>query len=137
MSIKENKALVLHFYELYNRRELDAAYELFGPKYVFHSPNGDMSREQVKQFDAMLAAAFPDAICTINDMVAEGDKVAFQVNFRGTHTGQFMGTAATGKKFEMNNTYIVKIIANKWMEQWGTSEMPLLMQQLGVKFPGA
>ena len=132
MSVKENKALILRFYDLYNRRELDACYELFAPEYIFHSPTGDLSREQVKQFDVMFASAFPDVICTINDMVAEGDKVAFRVNARGTHTGPFMGVAPTGKKIEMNNTYIVKIVANKWVEQWGTTEFPLLMQQLGV-----
>jgi len=132
MSIKENKALILRFYDLYNRRELEAAYELFAPEYIFHSPTGDMSREQVKQFDTMLVPAFPDAICTINDMVAEGDKVAFRENMRGTHTDPFIGTAPTGKKIEMNNTYIVKIVGNKWVEQWGTTEFPLLMQQLGI-----
>ena len=132
MGVKENKAIILRFYDLYNRKEIDAAYELFAPEYIFHSPTGDMSREQVKQFDTMLVPAFPDAICTINDIIAEGDKVAFRVNMRGTHTGPFMGTAPTGKKIEMNNTYIVKIVGNKWVEQWGTTEFPLLMQQLGV-----
>ena len=134
MSIKENKALILRFYDLFNRRDLDTGYELLAPEYLFHAVTGDLPKEQVKQFDVMFAAAFPDTICTINDndIVAEGDKVAFRVNARGTHTGPFMGVAPTGKKIEMNNTYIVKIVANKWVEQWGTTEFPLLMQQLGV-----
>lgn len=131
MSLKENKALILRFYDLYNRREMEAAYELFAPEYVYH-PIGDSSKEQAKQADTMGIAAFPDAICTINDIIAEGDKVAFRVNMRGTHTGPFMGTAPTGKKIEMNNTYIVKIVGNKWVEQWGTTEFPRVMQELGV-----
>jgi len=135
MSIKENKALILRFYDLFKRKGVDAGYELFAPEYILHSPTGDMSREQVKQFDTMLVPAFPDAICTINDMVAEGDKVAFRVNARGTHTGPFMSIAPTGKKVEMNNTYIAKIVGNKLVEQWGTTEFPLLMQQLGVMPP--
>jgi predicted ester cyclase len=134
MSIEEeNKALILRFYDLYNRKEIDAAYELFAPEYIFHSPTGDMSREQAKQFDTMaLAAGFPDLVCSVVDIVAEGDKVAFRVNAKGTHTGLFMGVASTGKKFEMNNTWIVKIGSHKWVEQWGTSEIPNMMQQLGA-----
>ena len=132
MGIKENKAIILRFYDLYNRKEIDAAYELFAPDYIFHSPTGNMSREKVKQFDTMTLAGFPDLVCRIVDIVAEKDKVAFRVNAKGTHTGLFMDIAPTGKKFEMNNTWIVKIISKKWVEQWGTSEIPQMMQQLGA-----
>jgi predicted ester cyclase len=135
MSVKENKAVILKFYDLYNRKEIDAAYELFAPGYILHSPTGDLSREQCKQFDTMAFVGFPDLICSIADIVAEGDKVAFRVSAKGTHTGLFMGVAPTGKKFEMNNTWIVKISHNKWVEQWGTNEIPQMMQQLGVKLP--
>lgn len=132
MGIKENKAIILRFYDLYNRKEIDAAYELFALEYIFHSPTGDMSREQVKQFDTMALVGFPDLVCRIVDIVAEKDKVAFRVVAKGTHTGMFMDITPTGKKFEMNNTWIVKITSKKWVEQWGTSEIPQMMQQLGA-----
>ena len=134
MSIKENKALILRFYDLYNQKKLDACYELWDSECILHTNTGNMTREQVKQFDAIVLNAF-DAICTVNNMIGEGDKVAFQVNARATHTGSFMGVAPTGKKYEMNNTYIVRIKANKIVELWGTTEIPLVMQQIGVKPP--
>jgi predicted ester cyclase len=132
MSVKENKALVRRFYKLLNRRELDAAYELVAPDCVMHFPTGNVPREQSKQFDVVLGAAFPDCHATIRDIVAEGDKVAFQVSWQGAHTGPFMGVAPTGKKYEMTNTYIVKIRADKLAEIKGTTHLPLMMQQLGV-----
>jgi len=132
MSTKENKALILRFYDLYNQKKVDACYELVAPEFILHAPTGNMTREQMKQFDTMVLDASPDAICTVSNMVGEGDKVAFQVNARATHTGPLMGVAPTGKKIEMTNTYIVKIRNNKIVEWWGTSEIPLVMQQLGV-----
>jgi len=132
MSIKENKALILRFYDLFKRKGVDAGYELFAPEYILHSPTGDMSREQVKQFDTMLVPAFPDAICTINDMVAEGDKVAFRVTWRGTQKGDFMGIPATGKKLEITNTTIVKLAGGKWSECWATVDDLRFLQQMGV-----
>jgi steroid delta-isomerase-like uncharacterized protein len=135
MNIKENKALVRRFYELLNRRELDAAYGLVAPDCIMHFPTGNVSREQSKQFDVVLGAAFPDCRANMTDMVAEGDKVAFQVSWQGTHTGPFMGVAPTGKKYAMSNTYIVKIRNNKLAELKGTTHLPLFMQQLGVKLP--
>jgi predicted ester cyclase len=132
MSTKQNKAVILKFYDLYNRQEIDAAYELFAPGYILHSPMGDLSREQCKQFDTTSFIGFPDLVCSVVDIIAEGDKVAFRVSAKGTHTGPFMGAAPTGKKFEMNNTWIVKVSHNRWVEQWGTSEIPNMMQQLGI-----
>ncbi len=131
MSIKENKALILRFYDLYNKRELEAAYELFAPEYVFH-PASNMSREQVKQLDVMFYAAFPDTVSTIEDIIAEGDKVAFRVNMRGTHTGPFMGIAPTGNKIEMTNTVMGRAAGGKCVESWATMDSLSLMQQLDV-----
>jgi predicted ester cyclase len=132
MSIKENKELVRHIYELIDRGEMDAYAKYCAPDFVEHFTDRDLSQEQVIKFDAGFGASFLHLGVTIKNMVAEGDKVAYRVNMKGTHTGPFMGIAPTGKKFEMNNTYIVKIVANKWVEQWGTTEFPLLMQQLGA-----
>ena len=64
--------------------------------------------------------------------VAEGDKVAIRVTWRGTHKGEFMGIAPTGNKIEMTNTLIFRIAVGKLAENWATIDELRLMQQLGV-----
>jgi predicted ester cyclase len=132
MSVEANKAAILRFYDLMNQGKLDEAYELFAPEYVLHASTGDIACAQCKQFDASGMKALPDGRVIVHDMVAEGDKVAFRVTLAGTHTGQAFGIAPTGKKVRAHNTWIVRVREGKWVEQWGTSEMPLLMQELGV-----
>jgi steroid delta-isomerase-like uncharacterized protein len=132
MSIEENKALVRLYYELVNRGELDACYELFAPEFVFHSADGDMSREQTKQFDTMWLAAFPDLSATIEGMVAEGDRVSLRVTWRGTHKGEFMGITPTGKRLEITNANLFRIVSGKLVESWNVTDRLRFMQQLGV-----
>jgi len=130
MGIEENNKVLVHkFYELYSQHKLEDAWELMSPEW--HS--GDLTFEQNKQFDIMLYNAFPDVKVTILDMVAEGDKVAFIVNGKGTHTGgPYMGIPPTGKKMEMTNTWIVRIVDNKIVEHNGTPSFVTSLQQLGI-----
>ena len=131
MSIKENKALVRHVVELWNRRDMDAFFKLLAPEYVEHLPSGDISLEQLKKYAPKFFAAFPDISITINDMVAEGDKVAVLVNWRATHKGEYMGIPPTGKKIDITVAMIIKIVGGRWMEFWNVTDIRL-MQQLGV-----
>ena len=130
MSLEENKALVCLAYVLMNRRELEAFFELLDPEYVEHLPTGDISLEQLKQYANTFFEAFPDVSFTIEDMVAEGDKVVVRVTWRGTHKGVFMDIAPTGNKIDITNANIIKISAGKWVEFWNVTDIRL-MQQLG------
>jgi predicted ester cyclase len=132
MSIKENKGLIRRMFDLYNRRELDAYYDLIAPDAVLHASTGDISMAQSKPIDAMFLASFPDFTSTIGIIVAEGDYVAFQVTWRGTHKTEFMGFAPTGNKVEMTNTDIFRIANGKMVEGWATMDISHLMQQLGA-----
>ena len=131
MSIKETKALVRHVVDLWNRRDMDAFFELLAPEYVEHLPTGDISLEQLKDYSPKFFAAFPDISITINDMVAERDKVAVLVTWRGTHRGEYMGIPPTGKKFDFPVAMIIKIIGGRWVEFWNVTDIRL-MQQLGA-----
>jgi len=131
VSIEENKALVHRAYELANRREMEAFFELLAPDYVEHLSTGDKSLEQLKQYTGTVFEAFPDIHFTIEDMVAEGDKVAVRVTWRGTHKGVFMDMAPTGNKIDITNANLIKIIAGKWVEFWSITDIRL-MEQLGV-----
>lgn len=132
MSVEENKVLIRRMYDLLNQRQLDAYLDLIAPDAVAHFTDGDMSRDQEKRLDERWYAAFPDSVSTIEDLVAEGDKVAFRVTHRGTHKAEFMGIAPTGKEFEMTNTGIVRVAGGKVAELWATIDNLHFMQQLGV-----
>jgi steroid delta-isomerase-like uncharacterized protein len=131
MSVKENKALVCRVIEHWNRREMDAFFELLAPEYIEHLPTGDISLEQLKQFAPKFFAAFPDIHITIEDMVAEGARVAVRLTWRGTHKGEYMGIPPTGKKFDISVANIIKIVDGKWVEFWNVTDIRLA-QQLGA-----
>jgi predicted ester cyclase len=80
----------------------------------------------------MIHTAFPDLHFTLEDMIAEGDKVAYRFTARGTHMGDFLGIAATGKQIVVAGTVITRIDAGKFQEDWETIDMLGLMQQLGA-----
>ena len=133
MSVKENRALVRQMYELTNQGKLDAFYELVSPECVFHFPDGDMSKEEAKRFDTMWLCAFPDIRVAIEDMVAEGDKVAIRVNWRGTYQGEYMGSAPTGRKINITNANTIKITDGRWIEFWNVTDIRLARQLSGEK----
>jgi predicted ester cyclase len=129
---EENKTTVLNAYDLSTKKNTTALYELYDPGYIEHTRNGDISLEQLKQTTSMFFNAFPDCTFTVENMVAEGDKVAYQVTIRGTHQGTFIGIPPTGNKLEMRDTSIKRIINGKFVESWGTIDSLSMMQQLGA-----
>jgi predicted ester cyclase len=87
--LEENKAIVRRFIEAYNNRNLDSVDEFIAPDYFDHA--NKLDREGLKQAFDMGFKAFPDWHETIEDIIAEGDKVWVLVTYSGTHTGEFMG----------------------------------------------
>jgi steroid delta-isomerase-like uncharacterized protein len=79
-----------------------------------------------------MLAAFPDFAVTVEDAVAEGDKVALRVTIRGTHQGALMGTPPTGKPIAISGMSLWRIADGKIVERWESADMLGLMQQLGV-----
>jgi predicted ester cyclase len=133
MTIEANKALISRVYELSTQKDVAKLFELYDPGYIEHLRNGDQPLEQLKVGIAVIFAALPDLKFTVEDMVAEGDKVAYRVTITGTHTGgPYMGIAPTGKKIEMRNTSIKRIVNGKLAESWGTIDSLSMMRQLGL-----
>jgi predicted ester cyclase len=110
---------------------MDAFFNILAPEYVEHLPTGDVSLKQLKQYAHTFFAAFPDINITVDDMVAEGNKVAVLVTWRMTHTGEFMGVPPTGKKIEMTNANIFRIAKGRIVEGWNVMDM-LFLQQFGL-----
>jgi predicted ester cyclase len=88
-----------------------------------------------KQFATMFRNAFPDLHITVEDMIAEGDKVATRETLRGTHKGDLMGIAATGKKVTFSGTVIIRFAGGKEVEAFGVTDMFAMYQQLGLAPP--
>ena len=79
-----------------------------------------------------MKAAFPDLHASVEDVIAEGDKVALRMVARGTHQGDFMGIPATGKKVSMAEMHILQFAGGKVSAHWGLTDQLGMMQQLGV-----
>jgi steroid delta-isomerase-like uncharacterized protein len=140
VSAEENKAISRRAdEELFDRGNLEVADELFAPNFVHHDPvSGEDWRgpESVKQYAAMMRAAFPDLYYIVEDQIAEGDKVATRYRAGGTHQGELMGIAPTGNRIEITGISITRINDNGKIEEiWENSDTLGMMQQLGAISP--
>jgi len=134
MSVEEkNKALVRHFLEeVYNRGNLDKADELLAPEYVDHTvpPGKYAGREGLKRSVAKQRASSSDLHITIEEQIAEGDKVVTWVIGSGTHDREsFMGLAPTGARMTMKHIFISRVLDSRIVEQWGVSDISSVWQQ--------
>ena len=141
MSIEQNKELVRQMVEqLFNRGNLNLADEFLAPDFVEREelpPGIPSNREGVTQLTTMLRNAFPDFEATIDDIVAEGDKVVIRQTWSGTHKGEFMGVPPTGKSVSFGVIDIIRIDGGKFVEHWGQMDTMGMMQQLGaIPTPG-
>ena len=135
MSIDENKVIVRRWNdEIWNRGNLATIDELFAVDFVFDypPPEANPDREGYKQFITRNFRTWADIHCTIEDMVAEGDKVAVRWTGRGTHKGEFWGVAPTGREATLRGISIIRIEGGKIVEEWGFMNALDLMGQLGV-----
>lgn len=116
MSLEENKAIVRRLIEAENERNWALFDEVLAPDFVVSdSPIG---REIYKQSCKEFIKAFPDFRGTIEDMIAEGDKVWVRGKYTGTHKGEHFGLAPTGKKVTMTAVAIYSIVDTKVVEMW-------------------
>jgi predicted SnoaL-like aldol condensation-catalyzing enzyme len=120
-SIEQNRIIIRrNFDELWNQGNLAAADEIYSPNYVRHWPDGrDVAGpEAVKQGVKAFHVAYPDMQFTIEDLVAEGDRVATRYTFRGTQRGEFMGVAATNKLTTSSGQIIYRLADGRIVEDW-------------------
>ena len=134
MSTEQNKALARRWIEEASKNP--ALFdELLAPNFVQYfsgAPEPIRGIEASKQLNAVYRTAFPDFVTTVENLVAEGDKVAIRWSVRGTHTGDFQGIPPTGKHGMVTGTDIVRIEGGKIVEDWGVFDSLGLLQQLGV-----
>jgi len=135
MSAKDLKALTRRFIEEWNKGKAAAMAvidEMYATNFVSHGDEDIRGIENVKQSTSEEFSAFPDLHLTIDDMVAEGDKVAARITMTGTHKGEYMGAPPTNKKITIRAIAIERFAGGKIVEEWGMTNTLGLMQQLGV-----
>jgi steroid delta-isomerase-like uncharacterized protein len=136
VSAEENKALVRRsFEEVFNQGNLDAVEEIFAPDYVLHDPTSPeeiRGTEGMRQYVSMYRTAFPDLQQTIEDEIAEGEKVATRLTGRGTHQGELIGIPPTGNRVEAVGIVINRMSGGKIAESWANYDALGMMQQIGA-----
>jgi steroid delta-isomerase-like uncharacterized protein len=135
---EQNKTLARRWFEdLFNRGDLDAAQEILSAEFVDHLPREEeRGLEELKQYVVMYRAAFPDIRDTIDEVVAEGEKVVVRWTSRGSHQGEFMGVAPTGRHVTFSGMRLFRIAENKIAESWVNIDQLGLLEQLGIVIPG-
>jgi len=128
----ENKALVRRSWEAADN--LDVLDEVYTPDAVWHLPDGDIQGvEDFKQYLTMYKTAFPDVNVTLEDEIAEGDKVVNRVTIRGTHQGEIAELGPpTGRRMEQKGMTISRLAGGKIVEEWQAFDNLSLRQQLGL-----
>ncbi len=134
-SPEANKALACRYVEqVVNEGKYDVLDELTTPNYKrYLSPTAaplDLAGQKKRL--AGLAAAFPDVQLMVDDMIAEGDRVAFRTTIRATHKGVLSGIQPTGKQITVTELEILHFENGKIAEQWGGPDMWSLLQQIGA-----
>jgi len=138
MSIEENKENARRAVEeVLNKGDLSLADELVDANYIGHQPGlpDFKGPEGFRQYMTMMRTAFPDIHLTIEDTVAEGDKVVMRYTGRGTHKGDLMGIAPTGKQITITGMVISRHVGGKQVEAWVAMDQLGMLQQLGVAPP--
>ena len=135
MSLEQNKAIVLKFYEAFDRQDFVQGQKLMSADIVSLGldTNPLQGCDAVMQYGMMMFAAFPDGRHILEEVIAEGDKVVTRGIFSGTHQGEIMGIPPTGKQVTFSVVHIDRVVDGKIVEHWGQGDTLAMMRQLGVE----
>lgn len=131
----ENKALVRHLFEELDKKNFDAFDKLTTPDCVIRIPTTvePITRDKQQQIFPIFYDAFPDYHHTIDEILAEGDKVAVRLTNRGTQKKEWMDIPPKGNKIEYGAIFICRIANGKIAEVWAEEDYLSMMQQLGME----
>ena len=134
MDAEANKAQKRRYIEGFNAQDLDMIDELFDPHYVLHVPGSpDLEGpEALKQMVAESLATLSEPVLTVDDMVAERNKVATRWTMTAIHSGDFMGVPPTDQRITMQGMIIDRFVDGKVVEGWDFFDMYGVMKQMGA-----
>jgi predicted ester cyclase len=129
-----NKALVRSYFEAYDTGDIEAIMEYIDPTHVHH-PGAEepLNFDARKRDDTVFLSAFSDIKTIVEDQIAEGDKVATRITMYCTHTGEYQGIPATGKRIVITFIDIALIKARKIVEEWVEFDMMNILRQISVR----
>lgn len=137
--LEQNKGIVQRiFKEFWLDGRTSALDQLLAPDITNHELSKDAVtgraayKEWATDFRQVTTTGFPDRELVVDALVAEGDLVAKRWTFRGTHTGEYMGVPASGKRIVMSGITIYRIVGSQVRETWWSYDALGMMQQLGV-----
>ena len=135
--IERNKAVVRRFVaEIFVGGHTDAVDELVAEDFVPHSwPSTGDGRGDLKRAIERVGDGLADPEFTVEDLIAEGDRVAARLSTSATHVGEFMGRPATNKRYTLEEIHIFRLRDGQVIEHWHVFDRMALMQQLGIKPP--
>lgn len=137
-TLEANKALTRRFFdEVWSTGDLSRRDEFLAPTYRGHLGGGDqtLDREGWSAFFRGFREAFPDATFTVEDQVAEGDRVALRLTMRGTHLGPLNGLPPTGRQVTVSGMSIERVVDGRIVEGWNQNDALGMLQQLGALPP--
>jgi steroid delta-isomerase-like uncharacterized protein len=134
MSIEDNKALARRFIEeVYNQGNVDMVDVLVSDQFIRHGIGGTMQgREIIKERVKAARSGFPDFHITIEDALADGDKVVLRQTHTGTHLGEFSGLPPTGARMETTEISILRIADGRICEGWVNVDQLTMLRQIGA-----
>jgi len=135
MSAEENKDVVRRFWGVWEDGNIGLVDELLAPDYVNHSPgmpDQPTGPEGVKAVVSMFRTGMPDLRIVIDDMIAEGDKVAVRYTIEGTHEGHLFGVPPTGQRVSIESFTVERVSDGRIREHWRVTDTLDMMQQLGA-----
>ena len=137
--LENNKEIARCFMlDPWNEGHLALIDDLVDPNYVDHNPDPGQppdaeSAEELKRYLVLIRAAMPDLRMTIQDQIAEDDRVVTRWRMTGTHTGsEFLGMPPTGNKVEVTGISIDRVVGGRILEHWSVEDGLSMMRQLGV-----
>jgi steroid delta-isomerase-like uncharacterized protein len=130
----ENKDLVRGFFEAWSRHDVETAAGLVAEDFVNNS-SASQGRQGVLEEGEYWFTAFPDASVSIEELVAEDDKVVVRVTSTGTHGGDFMGVMPTGRRVTFQEIDIARVENGMIAEIWAAPDVYGLLAQLGALQP--
>jgi steroid delta-isomerase-like uncharacterized protein len=133
---EENKAIVRRFIEeVWNNGNLDVIDELVSEDHVDHDPGREGTpggREGMRAFVQMYRSAYPDTHIEFGEIIAEGDLVAGNWTATGTHQGELMGIAPTGRSIKITGMGMDRVRDGQIVESWGNYDSLGMLAQLGA-----
>ena len=135
---EENKKLVRRWFdEVWNKGRADAIEEMFDANGIAHGLSDDPENpikgpRDFRPFHTLFRDAFPNMMIVVEDMVAEGDKVAARCSVRAKHEGEFLGKSATETPVDFTGITIVRIDKGMIVEAWNNFDFMTLHRQVGL-----